>query len=118
MPVRSREQLRRDQHQLLAEYRRLRRQRESVAQLPTHGAVASVVLYGRVTQVVSSDPTFGAHLVVAPQDVSGTPPVFSDSTAASVRCYPAPNHVVGDYTVNEKIKVLTVRGAFIADKSA
>ena len=118
MAIRSRDSLRRDQQQLLAEYRRLRAPRDLVVQLPTPGSTTTVFLYGRVDQVVASDPTYGPHLVVAPQDVSGTPPVFSDSTAATVRCYPAPNHVVGDYTVNEKVKILAVRGAFIADKSA
>ena len=118
MGIRTREQLHRDQEQLLAEHRRLTRQPRAVAQLPSDGSGVAVTVYGRVDQVVSSDPTYGAHLVVAPQQASGTPPVFSDSTAASVRCYPAPNHVVGDYTVNEMIKILALRGAFIADKSA
>jgi len=68
--------------------------------------------------VVASDPTYGPHLVVAPQTVSGTPPVFTDAVTAEVRCYPPPNHVVGDYSVNEQVKILAVRGAYIADKSA
>ena len=118
MAIRTRDALRRDQQQLLGEYRRLRQRGGSVAQLPTPGSSTTVFLYGRVSQVVSSDPTYGPHLVVVPQDVAGTPPVFADSTAASLRCYPPPNHVVGDYSVNEQVKVLAVRGAFIADKSA
>ncbi len=118
MPIRTRDALRRDQQHLLAEYRRQRRRRDSVIQLPTPGTATTVFLYGRIDQVVASDPDHGPHLMVTPQEVSGTPPVFADSTAATIRCYAAPNHGVGDYGVNEMVKVLAVRGAFIADKSA
>lgn len=121
MAIRTREELRRDQQQLLSEYRRLRSAApagSSIGQLPTPGSPLAVLLFGRVSQIVNSDPTYGAHLIVVPQDVSGTPPTFSDSPAAAIRCYPPPNHAVGEYSLNEKVNVLTLRGAFIADKLA
>ncbi len=118
MSVRSLDILRREQERLLAQYRARRRTAEQVVQLPTAGPAAVVTSYGRVTSVVSSDPTYGAHLVVAPQQFTGMPPSISDSSAASLRCYAAPNRTVSDYSVNEYVKVLAAKGAFIADKSA
>jgi len=119
MVVRSLDVLKREQERWLMEYRARRAAAEELVQLPGGTAsTAAVASYGRVTSVVSADPEYGAHLVVAPQQFTGVPPSLSDSTAASLRCYPAPNHTVNDYSVNEYVKILAVRGAFIADKSA
>jgi hypothetical protein len=88
-----------------------------VGQWPTSGGYMGAGVWGRVTEVVSSDPQYGAHLVVQPQRFTGVPPVVQDAEAAAVRCYPAPNRAVGDYAVDEYVKVTAARGAFVADKS-
>ena len=117
MAVRAREILRRDQAELLLQYRLGRAAGHDVAQLPGPAVQGMVVVWGRASQVITADPDYGAHLVVAPQGFTGTPPTAGDSGAASMRCYPAPNHTVTDYSVDEYVKVLPARGAFVADKS-
>lgn len=117
MPVRFVEGLRRDQAALTDELRRLSAAAGAVAQLPRPGTATTVLLWGQVTSVVSSDETYGPHLMVQPQAFSGVPPTAADTSGAALRCYPSPNRVVGDYSVDEYVKVLTCRGALIADKA-
>ena len=73
-------------------------------------------LIGKVTSVVTSDPTYGAHLVIEPQAFSGTPPAASAASQPSLRGYPTPDRVVTDYVVNEYVSVRTARGALLALK--
>lgn len=117
MAVRNLDQLRRDQVALADELRRLKQHQAGIAQLPAPGTATTVILWGKVTSVISSDPTYGPHLLVQPQTFSGTPAAPSDTTGPALRCYPTPNHVVTDYAVNEYVKVLTCRHALLADKA-
>ena len=110
--------LRRDQAAILSAYRDEQVARESVAILPRPGTMTASALYGRVSSVVTSDPTYGPHLVVVRQDWSGTPPTVSDASGATVRCYPTPNHTVSSYSVNETIRITAARGAMLAEKLA
>ena len=119
MAIRSREQRKEDAERILTEYRARRsgsagEDREEPSQaMPTS-------LLGKITQVVSSDATYGPHLVVQPQEYTGTPPAAADSIANTLRCYPTPNHAVGDYAVNEyvSIQILAQSDAYVAVKLA
>jgi len=116
--MRSGQQLYEDQMALLERYRREQEQLADVGQLPTSGGHVGPGVWGQVSEVVGSDPQYGAHLVVQPQKFVGIPPVAQDAEAAVVRCYPAPGRTVSDYAVDEYVKVMAARGAFVADKSA
>jgi hypothetical protein len=120
MPIRSRKQLQLDQAEILAEYRReVSDASDEVGQMPVSGGPSSSSGgWGRVSEVVTSDANYGPHLVVQPQAFSGLPRAASDASVPAVRCYPAPNRVVGDYAVDEHVKIISARGALIADKSA
>lgn len=80
-------------------------------------AVASV-LWGRVEQVVVSDPTQGPHMIVQPQWYAGTPPTCQDAPMGTVVCYSAPNREVSDYVVGETIKLAASHGVLVADACA
>ncbi len=117
MAIRSREQRQEDAERILAEYRaRLSGSAGEDREEPSPTMPASVL--GKITQVVRSDPTYGPHLVVQPQEYTGTPPSASDSIANTIRCYPTPNHVVADYAVNEfvSIQILAQSDAYVAAK--
>ena len=119
MAIRSREQRQEDAERILAEYRaRLSGSAGEDREEPSPAMPTSVL--GKVTQVVNSDPTYGPHLVVQPQEYTGTPPVPADSIANTVRCYPTPNHVVADYVVDEfvSIQILAQSDAYVAVKLA
>lgn len=115
---RSMDTLRRDQAVILSAYRDEKAARDSVAVLPRPGTMTASALYGRVGSVVTSDPTFGSHLVVVRQDWSGTPPTVSDAGDATMRCCPTPNHTVGSYSVDEYVRITAARGAMLAEKPA
>ena len=72
----------------------------------------------KITQMVSSHATYGAHLVVQPQFFSGQPPSALDSTAPPRRAYPTPNRTVTDYAVDEYVALWVSRGAEFALKLA
>lgn len=118
MTIRSVERLRDDQAKLLAA---LARCRPEVVSMSPHRqvdpAVASV-LWGRVEQVVPSDPTQGSHVVVQPQWYAGMPPTCQDAPMATVVCYPAPNRDVSDYVVGETVKLAASHGVLVADPCA
>ncbi len=117
MAIRSREQRQEDAERILAEYRaRLSGSADEDREEPSLAMPASVL--GKITQVVSSDPTYGPHLVVQPQEYTGTPPAAADSIANTLRCYPTPIHVVGDYAVDEfvSIQILAQSDAYVATK--
>lgn len=117
MAIRSLDELRADQAQLLEEYR---------ASLPststTDGMMISdrsrtdalVVTVGKVTQVVTSDPTLGAHLVCQPQEFDGVPPMASAAPRPTMVAYPTPNRVVTDYAVDDFVELTPTRGALLA----
>lgn len=113
MSVRSLERLRRDQSALLAEYRAGDVGGEVSA---TSSEVDVVATLGKVTGRVTSDPIYGAHLVVTLQEFGGTPPVAQAASKPTQRVYPAPNHVVGDYSLNEFVLLVTARGALLGMK--
>ena len=117
MAIRSREQRKEDAERILAEYRARRGPTAGEDREEPSLAMPTSVL-GKITQVVSSDPTYGPHLVVQPQEYTGTPPTTTDSIANTIRCYPTPNHVVGDYAVNEfvSIQILAQSDAYVAVK--
>lgn len=113
--VRSIGQLREDQAALLAEYLGRSVGGDAAASI---AEVDAVVTISKVTSVVTSDPTYGAHLVVQSQAFSGTPPAASTAAKPTVRVYPTPNRVVTDYSVGEFVRVLTCRGAVLGSKLA
>ena len=119
MAIRSRGQRKEGAERIRAEYRaRLRGSAGEDREEPSLAMPTSVL--GKITQVVGSDPTYGPHLVVQPLEYTGTPPSASDSIANTVRCYPTPNHVVGDYAVDEfiSIQILAQSDAYVAAKLA
>jgi len=117
--VRRRAELAKLQGRVLESYRRARLGRaESIADGGLAGLIGSAA-YGRVTQVVGSDPTYGPHLVAALQRFSGTPPSPADASgAAAIRCYPTPGRSVGQYAVNEMVRLCAAAGAMLAEKLA
>ncbi|MCH8851896.1 MAG: hypothetical protein IID41_04515 [Planctomycetes bacterium] len=117
MAIRSREQRQEDAERILSEYRaRLSGSGGEDREEPSLAMPTSVL--GKITQVVGSDLTYGPHLVVQPQEYTGAPPSASDSITNTLRCYPTPNHVVGDYAVNEfvTIQILAQSDAYVAAK--
>ncbi len=119
MAIRSREQRQEDAERILDEYRaRLSGAAGEDREEPSSAMPTSVL--GKVTQVVGSDPTYGPHLVVQPQEYIGAPPTTADSIANTVRCYPTPNHVVGDYAVDEfvSMQIFAQSDAYVAVKLA
>jgi hypothetical protein len=113
--IRSQETLRRDQEGVLASYREEQALRPTVAMLPRPGGAMATGVYGRVSAVVSSDPQYGPHLLVVRQVWSGVPPVVSDGEGDPIRCYPAPNRSVGDYSVDDYVRMMAARGAMVAE---
>lgn len=113
MSIRSLSQLREDQAALLGEYRsRLE------PELPVVGAegLAPVMTIGKVIGFVFSDPTYGHHLWVQPQEFTGTPPVAVPAPKPVLRVYPTPNHSTFDYSLFEWIVIRTARGALLAER--
>ncbi len=117
MAIRSREQRKEDAERILEEYRARRNGSAGEDREEPSQAMPTSVL-GKITQVVSSDPTYGPHLVVQPQEYVGVPPAMADSIANTIRCYPTPNHAVADYAVNEfvSIQILAQSDAYVAVK--
>ncbi len=110
--------LRRDQRDVLESYRQEGQRPDSVALLPRPGGVLAPVVYGRVTEVVGSDPTHGPHVRVVRQRWTGRPPVRSDVEGTAVRCYPTPNRTVADYSVGDFVRLVAARGAMVAEALA
>ena len=114
MTVRTIDDLRRDQAELLGAYR------DQLGGAGAGGAASralprAALQWGRVTQVVTSDETYGPHLVVQGYTYTGSPPVASASAAATLRCYPAPGKAISDYTVNDYVRLTPTAGAVIAE---
>ncbi len=116
--IRSMETLRRDQAEIISAFRRESAARGSVAVLPRPGVPLALAVYGRVASLVSSDQTYGPHLMVARQTWSGTPPTVLDAPDAQVRCYPTPNHTVSDYNVDDYVRIVAAHGAMVAEQLA
>lgn len=77
----------------------------------------AVVHYGKIEAVVVGDEQQGAHLVVRLQRFSGRPPVMGPvSGAPPLVCYPTPGRTVGDYGVDEVVRVVVAAGARLAEK--
>ena len=117
MAIRSRQQRQEDAERILTDYLASTKGGAGEDEQEPSPAMPTSVL-GKVTQVVGSDPTYGPHLVVQPQQYTATPPSASDSVANTARCYPTPNHVVGDYAVDEyvSIQILAESDAYVAVK--
>jgi hypothetical protein len=113
--IRDIETLRRHQKEILGSYREDMAKRDPVAVLPRPGGNIASGVYGRVSAVVADDPSYGAHLLVIRQQWTGTPPVASDSPATPVRCYPAPHRTIGDYAVDDYVRLVAAYGAMIAE---
>ena len=112
MAVRTRDELRRDQQELLEQLRSSGAPVGSFSGSPPSAGPALRI--GQVTEVVTSHATYGPHLVVQPQLFSGRPAVASNSTAPTRRVYPAPNRTVGDYAVDDFVALWIARGAELA----
>ena len=115
---RSAESLRRDQAEILSSYRGERMRQGEVAVLPRPGGSTAAVAYGRVSAVMTSDPTYGPHLLVIRQVWSGVPPTASDVDGEAMRCYPTPNRAAGAYTVGDYVRIAATRGAMVAETLA
>ncbi|HSW44030.1 MAG TPA: hypothetical protein VLM89_00485 [Phycisphaerae bacterium] len=113
--IRGPEALRRDQEGILVAYRNERSGRPDVAVLPRPGVAMATVVYGRVSGVAESDPTYGPHLEVVRQVWSGTPPQVSDAESEVMWCYPTPNRSVSDYAVGDYVRIVAARGAMVAE---
>ena len=116
--IRGLETLRRDQGEILSSWRAESADGGEVALLPRPGGGTAPVVYGRVSSVVTSDGTYGPHLMVVRQQWSGTPPTVSDASTPAVRCYPTPNHTVSDYSVNDYVRIVAAHGAMVAEALA
>ena len=117
MAIRSTGTLRQVQEEILDAYR------AQLSAIPEPPAVEAPVEpparhLARVSAVVTSDATYGPHLMVVPQSLSGSPPTPSDSAIPAQRAYPTPNHSVSDYSVNDYVAVWAVRGARLAVRLA
>jgi len=115
MRNRSVSELQRDQAKILDDYQ---------SRLPARGAGSATAMpttrpalqWGRVIQVVTSDENFGPHLVVQAYVYTGSPPSPTPSVAAPFPCYPVPGKTVGDYAVDDYVRLTTVPGAVIAER--
>ncbi|UCD27483.1 MAG: hypothetical protein JSV03_10195 [Planctomycetota bacterium] len=114
--IRSLKNLQRDQAEIMSSFRQEQTPPDSVALLPRPGGSTAISVFGRITQVISSDPDYGPHLMVKRQQWTGTPPTASDSSVPAVRCYPTPNHTVTDYLVDDYVLILTANGAMVAQR--
>lgn len=112
---RSLDTLRRDQESILRELRDRQAPTETIALLPRPGQALPVALYGRVTTVVASDPDLGPHLLVRRRRWAGTPPTVTDADTPDILCRPTPNRTVGDYTINDDVRVVATQGAMVAE---
>ncbi len=117
MAIRSRSQRKKDAEQTLADYL-ADTKGGGDEDLPEPSTAMPTRVLGKITQVVTSDPTYGPHLVVQPQEYTGTPPAVSDSVASTVRCYPTPNNTVSTYAVDEFIsmQIIADSHAYVAVK--
>jgi hypothetical protein len=122
MAVRSRSELRRLQESVLDALRASRGVAgpsrfagEESGALVERGLVETVA---KVTSVVASDAELGPHLVVAAQHFSGKPPMASPASRGPQVAYPSPGRVVGDYGVDEFVRLSPARGALLALKLA
>jgi len=116
MAIRSAAKLAADQAKLLASYRA--NQQTSPAGAGPPEASQPTLQYGKVTAVISTDPTHGPHLTVQAQTSTGTPPTFSATAAPPFRCYPAPGKTVGNYTANDYIRLTAAEQAMFAEPIA
>ena len=118
MAVRPKEQRAEDAEQILADYLAGAAGGAAGEGSENLSVAMPTSVLGKITQVVGSDPTYGPHVVVQPQEFVGTPPAAADSVANTIRCYPTPNHVVGDYAVDEfvSIQILADSDAYLAVK--
>jgi len=116
--IRSVETLRRDQAEVLTSYREESAPRVPVAERSGAALPTAAVVYGRVSLVVESDPTYGPHLEVIQQVWDGVPPSPADGSAPAVRCYPTPNRTVNDYLVNDYVRIAPARGVLLAEALA
>jgi hypothetical protein len=117
MAARSAEELRRDQMALLEAYRQ-RLGSSGAGDTASVTSPGAALPWGQVTQVVTSDPDYGPHLMVQGQIYTGSPPAPADAPAAPLRCYPAPGKAVGDYSVNDYVRLAPTAGAVIAEQIA
>ncbi len=116
--IRSLEQLRQDQAAIFDAYRRERAAGDAVAALPRPGTASPIGVFGRVDEVITSDATYGPHLLVVRQVWSDTPPEPSDGSSPAVRCYPTPNNTVTDYSVDDYVRITPTHGAMLAERLA
>lgn len=114
--IRDMDKLLGDQAGILSSYREQRAARAEVAVLPRPGGSIALCVYGRVSAVVGVDPDYGPHLLVVRQQWVGTPPTVADASGVATRCYPTPNRAVGDYAVNEYVRMAVAHGAMVAEK--
>jgi hypothetical protein len=115
--IRTLDRLLRDQAAVLAAYRH-DTGHDTVAALPRPGGLTAVTAYGRVSQIIAADPTYGPHLLVIRQQWTGDPPTPTDATTDETRCYPTPNHAVTDYAANDLVRLAVAHSCLLAERLA
>jgi hypothetical protein len=114
MAVRPIAQLRREQQEMLDALREMETEASTATIETSPESGEPTYRLARVTQVVTSDPTYGPHLLVVPQILSGTPPTPSDRDVSAGRAYPTPNRSVSDYSADEYVAVWKIDAVWLA----
>jgi hypothetical protein len=114
MAVRPIQQLRREQQEMLDALREMEAEASTATVETPAESGEPIYRLARVTQVVTSDPTYGPHVRVVPQILSGTPPAPSDRDVSAGRAYPTPNRSVNDYSVDEYVAVWKIDAVWLA----
>ena len=71
---------------------------------------------GRVAEVVTESPTWGAHLRVQLVRCVGVPPEIVPAGGTTVRAYPPPGRTVTEYAAGEAVTLWKPAGAVFALK--
>ena len=111
MPMRSLEELQRDQSALLAAHR-ARLQAASGGE--TSLSPSTGFQWGKILEIVADDPDHGPHLIIQAYIPIRRPPVFTAAPAAPVRCFPSPGRTVTDYAVDDFVHLMPTCAGIIA----
>jgi hypothetical protein len=114
MGMRTLAQLRRDQSEL-REALAAESRTDAIAAEPSPESPGSATWLVRVAEIVTDDPTLGAHLKVVRQKLSGTPPVATDADAFERVAYPRTGQDVAAFAVGEFVWLHRVSGMLIAE---
>lgn len=115
MQVRTLGQLKATQSRMLELYKQDRSAANAApSDEPVAAAFESAV--GRIDDIVTADETLGPHMKVALQQFAGSPPSPADASGATQVYYPVPGRSVGDFAIDEYVKLLVASGVRLAAK--